>query len=638
MHNLRYIWTTLLQRNLTLYLILLFFIFILVILWLFLDLPFTIGIGISALIGFAFGYAVIRLQLERLTEKNPNQSTTYLRKFREILEEFNSFSVEKDGGDQICKSICEMFGYQNLCLMIVSQQEQYELQKYSLKEDPNQDKLRSIISKVQDYYYGENKDKLKEDRNRIIKTLFTRPTSKIVLSEDLKDAISDYYKDFILSNAIVILPKELSGARFAYAALINRSSNITRKEEDEIKQQLETETHPLTEIIWFLIEYVIDAKKMQDIEEQLYVNKNVGNLRDDIRIVLKNILDLFSYSAAFVYIKNTPKNVGWPFDCLEIQHLEPNVKNYFQSQNFLSLLNSLEDLEYTSTNIRMVLSKKLGEQIKRSNPTFPDDQYLLLPIHVNERYIEILFLRSYGPEFAYGEYLNLLRLLRLVIILYELKSEPNRSFRHSINQVIRSQMDVMMGTNDNELKNAIHRFKEFWENYKRAYIDQDETNKIHLNVADLIDDALKSLGLSGKTDVGQNSWEVNGITITANYRDPNIRDTVKIDGYKTSLHQVFQNLLQNAREAIEGCPNKRINIKVETMEKGLEIEISNTGPRIQEDLEKIWELGFTTKRYSSDNQGIGLYEVKDCIENKHNGTIKVENREEETSFIITLPT
>jgi histidine kinase len=111
------------------------------------------------------------------------------------------------------------------------------------------------------------------------------------------------------------------------------------------------------------------------------------------------------------------------------------------------------------------------------------------------------------------------------------------------------------------------------------------------------------------------------------------------------LEQVFINLLINARDAIDEKwqspqpKNKAKNISLSTRSDGKEItvEISDTGPGIDEAiLERIFEPFFTTKRVGQGT-GLGLSIsygiIKDC-----KGSIQaVSDKDEGSSFIIKFP-
>ncbi len=106
------------------------------------------------------------------------------------------------------------------------------------------------------------------------------------------------------------------------------------------------------------------------------------------------------------------------------------------------------------------------------------------------------------------------------------------------------------------------------------------------------------------------------------------------------VQQVLMNLLTNAADAMKGNPpDKPKAIKIVTrhmpQRKKIQIEVTDTGPGIPEDLrERVFEPTFTTK---DTGHGFGLSTSYRIIEN-HGGHIEVENHEEKGAvFTVTLP-
>lgn len=97
------------------------------------------------------------------------------------------------------------------------------------------------------------------------------------------------------------------------------------------------------------------------------------------------------------------------------------------------------------------------------------------------------------------------------------------------------------------------------------------------------------------------------------------------------LETVFINIILNAIQAI-GNLEGNINIKSKSNNESVEIEISDSGPKIpSEILEKVFEPLFTTKEKGT---GLGLSSCRNIIE-QHGGTISAKNNP--TTFTIILP-
>lgn len=127
-------------------------------------------------------------------------------------------------------------------------------------------------------------------------------------------------------------------------------------------------------------------------------------------------------------------------------------------------------------------------------------------------------------------------------------------------------------------------------------------------------------------DIGQS------ISHTLSYMRPRISKKVEIHltGIKenTEINALFnpslfswvlENLLRNAVDAMEGRGD--INVNVRSSEKGVTIDISDTGKGIlRQDIRSVFSPGFTTKKRG---WGLGLSLVKRIIEEYHGGKISV---------------
>ncbi len=104
--------------------------------------------------------------------------------------------------------------------------------------------------------------------------------------------------------------------------------------------------------------------------------------------------------------------------------------------------------------------------------------------------------------------------------------------------------------------------------------------------------------------------------------------------YPDELTQVWTNLVHNALQAME--ERGRLDIQVKNLGKSIQVQISDSGGGIPEDvLPRIFEPFFTTKPIGEGN-GLGLDIVRKIID-KHQGTINVTSRPGQTTFTITLP-
>ncbi|HPP87786.1 MAG TPA: MASE3 domain-containing protein, partial [bacterium] len=163
-----------------------------------------------------------------------------------------------------------------------------------------------------------------------------------------------------------------------------------------------------------------------------------------------------------------------------------------------------------------------------------------------------------------------------------------------------------------------------------AFAKPRELKKDLIKIEDVIDEVLK---------FQSNQFVLDRIEIIKNYEN-----TQKIFIDKGQFHQVFLNLIINARHAI--LPKGKGVISISTVHKNnyIEIKISDSGIGIENKfLSRIFEPFFTTKgAYAKDNlglkgTGLGLTVTESIIKN-HNGSITVESEKGiGTTFIIHLP-
>lgn len=102
------------------------------------------------------------------------------------------------------------------------------------------------------------------------------------------------------------------------------------------------------------------------------------------------------------------------------------------------------------------------------------------------------------------------------------------------------------------------------------------------------------------------------------------------------LVKVLGNIIDNAIDATLETENKKIEIEIEKLLDNYVIKVYNSGSVIEkEDLEKIFQPGFTTKKDS--HAGIGLPNAQEIVK-RYGGEIKVKSgKGRGTTFTIILP-
>jgi C4-dicarboxylate-specific signal transduction histidine kinase len=105
---------------------------------------------------------------------------------------------------------------------------------------------------------------------------------------------------------------------------------------------------------------------------------------------------------------------------------------------------------------------------------------------------------------------------------------------------------------------------------------------------------------------------------------------------KLQLEQVVIILMSNARDALEGCDEKRIAISTQEHNSKIQIQIADNGVGIApEELPNIFNAFMTTKE--KIGTGIGLYIAQNIIQT-YNGKITVTSQMNEgTTLFVTFP-
>ena len=200
---------------------------------------------------------------------------------------------------------------------------------------------------------------------------------------------------------------------------------------------------------------------------------------------------------------------------------------------------------------------------------------------------------------------------------------------------LKVQKEYKMLTDD-ELDDGLNNIQESADHLSQTIDDfrdfyKDNKSKVLFKVSSTIE---KSLHLLSSKFKNKNIEIISDI------------DQIEILGYPNELIQVFMNILNNSRDALDSnkITQKMIFITTETKEDKLIIKFYDNGNGIDKKyLPEIFNHKFTTKS-DQDGTGIGLYMSKLIVE-KVGGTIIVQNKEFEyegisykgAEFIITLP-
>ena len=102
------------------------------------------------------------------------------------------------------------------------------------------------------------------------------------------------------------------------------------------------------------------------------------------------------------------------------------------------------------------------------------------------------------------------------------------------------------------------------------------------------------------------------------------------------LNQVWTNLIDNATDALESCPDSKLTIRTRQEMNFVKIFIIDNGPGIPTEIKtRIFDPFFTTKDIGKGT-GLGL-DVVNRIVKQHNGSITVHSEPGNTEFLVCFP-
>jgi len=109
----------------------------------------------------------------------------------------------------------------------------------------------------------------------------------------------------------------------------------------------------------------------------------------------------------------------------------------------------------------------------------------------------------------------------------------------------------------------------------------------------------------------------------------------RIPGYPAELNQVWTNLIDNARDAMDGSGT--LTIRTRREDDCAVVEVEDTGPGIPPEVRKrIFEPFFTTKPVGHGT-GLGLDVSFRVVVNRHHGDLRVASEPGRTVFTVVLP-
>jgi two-component system sensor kinase FixL len=123
----------------------------------------------------------------------------------------------------------------------------------------------------------------------------------------------------------------------------------------------------------------------------------------------------------------------------------------------------------------------------------------------------------------------------------------------------------------------------------------------------------------------------HGVRLEQRYAD----NLPPIRADRVQVQQVVSNLVRNAIEAVRDAPIRRVTLETRAAPDGVEIEVSDTGAGVPEDMRETVFDSFVTGR--EDGVGLGLAITRSIVEN-HAGRIWVEDHTPSgATFRVRLP-
>ena len=109
----------------------------------------------------------------------------------------------------------------------------------------------------------------------------------------------------------------------------------------------------------------------------------------------------------------------------------------------------------------------------------------------------------------------------------------------------------------------------------------------------------------------------------------------RIPGYPAELNQVWTNLIENARDAMDGSGT--LTIRTFRDNDCAVVEVEDTGPGVPSEIRnRIFEPFFTTKAMGQGT-GLGLDVSFRVVVNRHHGDLRVDSEPGRTVFRVSLP-
>jgi len=207
---------------------------------------------------------------------------------------------------------------------------------------------------------------------------------------------------------------------------------------------------------------------------------------------------------------------------------------------------------------------------------------------------------------------NLAHIQRVSAHLAELKGEAHSDAAHLLDLV--AAADESLDGVD-RISATIERMRRF------SRLRTGEMNDVDIH--EVVEDSIKMARLRGGADLRVRVHEASSLPV--------------VRGSAEHLVQVLLNLIDNARQALSGRVDARIELSTRRVGQNVEIRVKDNGPGIPEEIqERIFDAFYTTKA-EGEGTGVGLA-ISFAIVREHGGDLDFESQPGEgTEFTVRLP-
>ncbi len=199
--------------------------------------------------------------------------------------------------------------------------------------------------------------------------------------------------------------------------------------------------------------------------------------------------------------------------------------------------------------------------------------------------------------------------------------------KYKANKISRAEFKDYLNTANQSAKLILSNMEKtamMVQSFKQVSVDQSTEQKRKFKLREYSEDVIRSLYPKLKEK------EIN--------IELDINENLELDSYPGAYSQVITNLVLNSIvHGFEGRDSGSISLSAQAEKSQIQIKISDDGKGIPEEIiPRIFDPFFTTNKKAGT--GLGLHIVHNLVNQRLNGTISCESKNNEgTSMIITMP-